>query len=126
MQRYPDAPEFTGLNAPLGEEYEVPDLEIEGRIPGDVEGTFFRAVPDPAFPPFMEDGGAVLSGDGMICAMRIAPAKASFAIRYVQTERHQAEAAAGRALFGKYRNPFTDRREAEGLDRTVANTTPVW
>ena len=83
-------------------------------------------MPDPAFPPFMEDGGAVLSGDGMISAIRIAGGKASFAMRYVQTERHKAEVAAGRALFGKYRNPFTDRPEAAGLDRTVANTTPVW
>jgi carotenoid cleavage dioxygenase-like enzyme len=126
MKRYPDAAEFTGLNAPLGEEYEVPDLAIEGRIPGDIEGVFFRAVPDPAFPPFVEDGAAVLSGDGMISAIRIAGGKAGFGIRYVQTERHKAEVAAGRALFGKYRNPFTDRPEARGLDRTVANTTPVW
>ncbi|HEY2678253.1 MAG TPA: carotenoid oxygenase family protein, partial [Steroidobacteraceae bacterium] len=124
MNRYPDAPEFTGLNTPLGEEYEISDLALEGEIPGDVEGDFFRAVPDPAFPPFMEDGAAVLSGDGMVSATRIAGGKASFAIRYVQTERHRAEVAAGRALFGKYRNPFTDRPEAEGLDRTVANTTP--
>jgi carotenoid cleavage dioxygenase-like enzyme len=126
MKRYPDAPEFTGLNTPLGEEYEVPDLEIEGKIPDDVEGVFFRAIPDPAFPPFMEDGAAVLSGDGMVSALRITGGKAGFAIRYVQTQRHQAEVKAGRALFGKYRNPFTDRPEVKGLDRTVANTTPVW
>ena len=126
MKRFPDAPEFTGLNAPLCEEYEVPDLAIEGRIPREVEGVFFRAVPDPAFPPFVEDGAAVLSGDGMISAIRIAGGKASFCIRYVQTERHKAEVAAGRALFGNYRNPFTDRPEAKGLDRTVANTTPIW
>lgn len=62
----------------------------------------------------------------MVSAIRIAGGKASFAIRYVQTERHKAEVAAGRALFGKYRNPSTDRPEAAGLDRTVANTTPVW
>jgi carotenoid cleavage dioxygenase-like enzyme len=126
MRRYPDAPEFTGLNTPLGEEYEVPDLAIEGRIPDEVEGVFFRAVPDPAFPPYMEDGAAVLSGDGMVSAIRIDGGKASIASRYVQTERHKAEVAAGRALFGKYRNPFTDRPEAAGIDRTVANTTPVW
>jgi carotenoid cleavage dioxygenase-like enzyme len=126
MQRFPDTPDYTGLNTPLGEEYEVPDLAIEGRIPDDVEGVFFRAVPDPAFSPFVEDGAAALSGDGMVSAVRIAGGKASFAIRYVQTERYQAEVAAGRALFGKYRNPFTDRPEAAGLDRTVANTTPVW
>ncbi|HWS67530.1 MAG TPA: carotenoid oxygenase family protein [Steroidobacteraceae bacterium] len=126
MPGFPNTPDYTGLNSPIGEEYELESLAVEGRIPVEVEGTFFRAVPDPAFPPFMEDGGAVLSGDGMISALRIAPGNASFAIRYVQTERHKAEAAAGRALFGKYRNPFTDKQEAKGLDRTVANTTPVW
>jgi carotenoid cleavage dioxygenase-like enzyme len=126
MRGFPDSPDYTGLNSPLREEYELQDLAIEGRVPGEVEGTFFRAVPDPAFPPFREDGGAVLSGDGMISALSIGGGKASFAIRYVQTERHVAEVAAGRALFGKYRNPFTDKPEARGLDRTVANTTPVW
>jgi carotenoid cleavage dioxygenase-like enzyme len=126
MRRFPDGPEYTGLNAPLGEEYEIADLAIEGRIPRDVEGVFFRAVPDPAFAPYVADGAAVLSGDGMVSAIRIAGGKASFAIRYVQTERHKAEVAAGRALFGKYRNPFTDRPEAAGRDRSVANTTPVW
>jgi carotenoid cleavage dioxygenase len=44
----------------------------------------------------------------------------------VQTERHRTEVAKGRALFGKYRNPYTDRPEVRGIDRTVANTTPVW
>jgi len=126
MQGFPNTLDYTGLNSPIGEEYELASLTVEGRIPVEVEGTFFRAVPDPAFAPFTEDGGAVLSGDGMVSAVRIAGGKASFAIRYVQTERHNAEAAAGRALFGKYRNPFTDRPEAKGLDRTVANTTPVW
>jgi carotenoid cleavage dioxygenase len=126
MNRFPGTPEYTGLNTPLGEEYEIDSLAIEGRIPADVEGTFFRAVPDPAFPPYTEDGGAILSGDGMISAVRFAAGKVAFTMRYVQTERHKAEMAAGRALFGKYRNPFTDRREAQGIDRTVANTTPVW
>ena len=126
MRGFPDTLEYTGLNSPIGEEYELQGLAIEGRVPGVLEGTFFRAVPDPKFPPFTEDGGAVLSGDGMISALRIGGGKASFAIRYVQTERHSAEVDAGRALFGKYRNPFTDLPQAKGLDRTVANTTPVW
>jgi carotenoid cleavage dioxygenase len=123
---FPSTPEFTGLNAPIGEEYELSGLAVEGRIPVEVAGTFFRAIPDPAFPPYMEDGAAVISGDGMVSAMRFAPEGVSFAIRYVATERHSAEVAAGRALFGKYRNPFTDKPEVAGLDRTVANTTPVW
>jgi carotenoid cleavage dioxygenase-like enzyme len=126
MRGFPQTLEYTGLNTPLGEEYELKALPVEGRIPPEVDGTFFRAVPDPRFPPFLEDGGAVLSGDGMVSALRVTAGKAEFAIRYVQTERHMAEDAAGHALFGKYRNPFTDKPEAAGIDRTVANTTPVW
>jgi carotenoid cleavage dioxygenase-like enzyme len=126
MRGFPATLAYSGLNTPIGEEYELTGLAVEGRIPTEVEGTFFRAVPDPAFPPFIEDGGAVLSGDGMVSAVRFAGGKVDFAIRYVQTERHRAENATGRALFGKYRNPFTDRPEAVGVDRTVSNTTPVW
>jgi carotenoid cleavage dioxygenase-like enzyme len=126
MPAFPSTVDYSGLNTPIGEEYELKDLAVEGRVPADVEGSFFRAVPDPAFPPFTEDGGAVLSGDGMVSAVRFTAGKVSFAMRYVQTARHRAEVAAGRALFGKYRNPFTDRPEAAGLDRTVSNTTPVW
>src|ERR1700736_5270063 len=126
MAGFPDTPDYSGLNSPIGEEYELKSLAVEGRIPVEVEGTFFRAVPDPAFPPFVEVGAAGLSGAGMVSAMPTPRAEPSFAIRYVQTERHNAEVAAGRALFGKYRNPYTDKQEAEGLDRTVANTTPVW
>jgi carotenoid cleavage dioxygenase len=126
MSGFPETPDYIGLNAPIGQEYELDGLKVEGQIPADVDGVFFRAVPDPAFAPFLEDGGAVLSGDGMVSALRIGAGRVSFAIRYVQTERHRAEVAAGRALFGRYRNPFTDRPGAAGLDRTVSNTTPVW
>ncbi len=126
MTRFPDGPDYAGLNSPIGDEYELSNLTVEGRIPDDVQGVFFRAVPDPAFPPFMEDGGAVLSGDGMVSAIRLGAGRADFAIRYVTTQRHQAEVAAGRALFGKYRNRYTDKPEAANFDRTVANTTPVW
>lgn len=126
MRQFPDTPEYTGLNSPIGEEYEIASLAVDGRVPTEVEGTFFRAVPDPAYTPFTEDSAAVLSGDGMVSAIRFAGGNAGIATRYVQTARHQAELAAGRALFGKYRNPYTDRPEAKGIDRTVANTTPVW
>jgi carotenoid cleavage dioxygenase-like enzyme len=126
MTTFPDIPDYTGLNRPVREEYDIESLEIDGDIPTDVEGSWFRATPDPAFPPFIEDGAASLSGDGMISAIRFADGRASMSMRYVQTERHRAEVEAGHAIFGKYRNPFTDRPEAAGLDRTVANTTPVF
>ncbi|MEO5597173.1 MAG: carotenoid oxygenase family protein [Novosphingobium sp.] len=126
MTGFPQIPAYTGLNAPVGEEYDIAGLAVEGALPPEVSGTFFRAVPDPAYPPFMDDSAAVLSGDGMISAIRLGGGGASMHIRYVGTARHAAEAKAGQAVFGKYRNPFTDRAEARGVDRTVANTTPVW
>lgn len=126
MSAFPVHPNYAGLNAPQAEEYDLADLAVEGVIPPEVEGTFFRAVPNPGYPPFLEDSAAFLSGDGMISAIRFAGGTVSIHHRWVQTARHQAEAAAGRALFGKYRNPFTDLPDVAGVDRTVANTTPVW
>src|SRR5262249_54036734 len=102
MASFPDTPEFTGLNAPIGADSEPAARRAEGGLPDEVPGTFFRAIPDPAFPPYVEDGAAVLSGDGMVSAMRFSPGAVSFAVRFVATARHQAEVAAGRALFGKY------------------------
>ncbi|WP_284124311.1 carotenoid oxygenase family protein [Parerythrobacter aestuarii] len=123
---FPSIPDYVGLNAPQGQEYRIDDLEVEGTIPPEVDGTFFRAVPDPAFPPFIPDSAASLSGDGLVSAIRFENGKASIQNKYVDTARHVAEVKAGHALFGKYRNPFTDKPQVQGMDRTVANTTPVW
>ncbi len=126
MNSFPKTMDYAGLNAPIGEEYDITDLVVEGQIPAEVEGSFFRATPDPAFPPFIEDSAASLSGDGVISALRFKGGRVSISSRYVATARHTAEVAAGKALFGKYRNPYTDLPEVKDVDRTVANTTPVW
>mgnify|MGYP001260860978 FL=1 len=125
MKAFPQTSHFVGLNRPLGEEYDIDGLIVEGEIPADVDGVFFRAVPDPAFAPKFDDDN-LLSGDGMISAVRLQGGKASTLMRYVQTARHQAEVELGRSRFGRYRNPYTDDADVQGVDRTVANTTPVW
>jgi carotenoid cleavage dioxygenase-like enzyme len=51
MAVYPDTPEFSALDTPLGKEHSLQGLAIEGALPPEIEGEFFRAVPDPAFPP---------------------------------------------------------------------------
>ena len=123
MTGFPQDPNYIGLNTPLGTEFDFTALPVEGTIPPEVTGTFFRAVPDPAFAPFMEDAAAILSADGMVSAIRFGDGTASAAARYVATQRHQAEVAAGHALFGKYRNPFTDKPEATGLDLALHGET---
>ncbi len=125
MGGFPQTADFLNMNLPVGEEYSLTDLAVEGIVPTEVEGVFFRATPDPAYPPMFDDD-SLLSGDGMVSALRISGGKASFDMRFVQTARHKAEVAAGKALFGRYRNPFTDDASVKGVDRTVANTTPVW
>jgi len=123
---FPQTLYFLGLNQPVGKEVDLKALAVTGTIPGDVRGSFYRAVPDPAFPPKFADDHT-LSGDGMVSRLSFnADGSVDFAMKFVETARHRAEVAAGRARFGKYRNPFTDDADMAGVDRTVANTTPVW
>ena len=65
MGQFPQTPYFTGLNEPVGREVALTGLEVQGTIPADVRGSFYRAVPDPAFPPKFADDHT-LSGDGMV------------------------------------------------------------
>ncbi len=125
MAAFPQTIHFIGTNTPRRMELSLRNLEVEGTIPADVEGAFFRAVPDNAHAPMFDDDIA-LNHDGMIARFNIEGGAVDFDIRYVETERYLAEKAARRALFGRYRNPFTDDPSVAGVDRTVANTTPVW
>ena len=125
MNAFPQTIHFIGTNTPRQVETSLPDLQVEGTIPAAINGAFFRAVPDNAHAPMFDDDIA-LNHDGMISRFAFAGGKVDFDIRYVETERYLAEKEAGRALFGRYRNPFTDDPSVEGKDRTVANTTPVW
>ena len=125
MTAFPQTIHFIGTNTPRRVEMSVRNLEVEGTIPADVEGAFFRAVPDNAHAPMFPDDIA-LNHDGMVARFNFEKGAVDFDIRYVETERYVAEKAARRALFGRYRNPFTDDPSVAGKDRTVANTTPVW
>ncbi|MEL1251416.1 carotenoid oxygenase family protein [Aurantiacibacter gilvus] len=125
MGAFPQTIHFIGTNTPRQQEYELEGLEVEGEIPAAIDGAFFRAVPDNAHAPMFDDDIA-LNHDGMIAKFDISGGKVSFGIKYVETERYLLEKAAGKALFGRYRNPFTDDPSVAGKDRTLANTTPVW
>ncbi|WP_126173137.1 carotenoid oxygenase family protein [Altericroceibacterium xinjiangense] len=125
MGAFPNSIHFIGTNTPRRLELSVRNLEVEGEIPAEIEGAFFRAVPDNAHAPMFEDDIA-LNADGMIARFNFEKGAVDYDIRYVETERYKAEKDARRALFGRYRNPFTDDPSVEGVDRTLANTTPVW
>src|SRR5690606_40930180 len=97
MTAFPAAPDWTGLNKPVGQEVSIKGLKAsEGTIPADVRGAFFRAVPDPQFPPFFQPDTA-LSDDGMVCRLLFnEDGTVDYDIKFVQTPRWKAEHAAGR------------------------------
>ncbi|PTS83917.1 carotenoid oxygenase [Sphingomonas sp. HMWF008] len=123
--KYPDSVHYVGLNRPTHIEATAHDLYVEGVIPPEVDGAFFRALHDPAYVP-MRDDDVVLSRDGVISKIEFRDGRVRCGVRYVRTERFLAEQKAGRGLFGRYRNPYTDDPSVAGVDRTVANTTPYF
>nr|WP_134331708.1 carotenoid oxygenase family protein [Pseudomonas sp. HS-2] len=123
--KFPDTPFFTGHNAPVRMEVDLSHLVVSGTLPTEVRGTWYRMSAEPMFPP--KDGNDIfVAGDGMVSALKVEDNGVHFRTRYVQTERLQREMAAGRGLYGFYRNPFRDDPSVQGTHRGTANTTPIW
>lgn len=125
MQAFPDTPDFRGFNAPTRLEATIHGLEIEGELPEGLEGTFFRVQPDPQWPPRL-GWDISLNGDGLVTAFEFGKGRVNYRSRYVRTDKFKAELAAGKALFGMYRNPYTDDPSVAGLSRGTANTNLLW
>lgn len=123
--QFPSTPAFTGHNAPVRTECDVYDLVVEGTLPAEIRGDWYRSIPDPQYPPMLGDD-VFISGDGMVSVFRFENGHVDFRLRYVQTERWKNERAARRSLYGRYRNPYTDDPSVRGKGRGVANTTPFF
>lgn len=110
MAQFPNTPSFTGFNTPSRIEADIADLAHEGTIPQGLNGAFYRVQPDPQFPPRLDDDIA-FNGDGMITRFHIHDGQVDFRQRWAKTDKWKLENAAGKALFGAYRNPLTDDEE---------------
>lgn len=124
MQSFPPLPIYTGFNTPSRMEVDIHDLEVEGQVPTELDGIFYRVGPDPQYPPKLGND-IYFNGDGMISAFRFEKGRVDFKCRYARTDKFRLEQAAGRALFGMYRNPFFDDPSVEGRIRGTANTNAV-
>lgn len=52
---FPDRPQFSGFMKPCRVEGDVSQLEVYGEIPKEIDGVFYRVMPDPQLPPFIDN-----------------------------------------------------------------------
>ena len=122
---FPDGGRF---HNPQRFEVDLIDCEVMGKIPDDLDGAFVRVGGDWALPPMFKDDSP-FNQDGYISSFRIKDGRCDYKGRWIQTPRYRANRAAGRQLYGYYRNPYTDdpsvRDPALPELRSVANTAPL-
>ena len=125
-QPFPDDFHLTGWMGPSGVECDAPDLIIEGEIPADLNGVYYRNGPDPVHPPREGDKYHWFHGDGMIQRFEFANGRVSWKNRWVRTEKYELERAAGKSLFGVNRNPKTTDPSVANVHFNNANTHIIW
>ena len=123
-----DFPEGQGFGGggPLANnraEIDLYDCEVEGTLPVDLDGVFYRVGPDPQYPKdpkYVSD--IAFDGEGHVSMFRIKDGHVDYRTRYAKNQRWKAQHEARRSLFGKYRNPLTDDPSVKGMSRGTANT----
>src|ERR1700733_5558145 len=123
--KFSNNPMFGGFAAPFRGEVDLRDCEVEGEIPADLNGAFYRVGPDFQYPPKFANN-IPFDGEGSVAMFRIAAGHVDLKTRYVRTQRFKAQEAARKALFGMYRNPCTDDEAVRGVSRGTANTHVVF
>ena len=113
-------PFHAGFHAPLRFEADIHDCETEGRIPDDLDGSFYRTCIDRRYPQ-RAPNDIPYNADGMVDLFRFRGGHVDFRTRYLRTPRYVAERAARRALFGVYRNRYTDDPSVAGVSANTGN-----
>ena len=113
--KFPDTFDYAGFNAPMRTECDIYDLVVEGNLPKEINGSWYRTIPDPQYPPMLGHD-TYLSGDGMISAFKFENGHVDFKMKYIMTDRLKADRKARRGLFGLYRNPYTDDPSVKGIE----------
>ena len=123
-QLFPNHPNLRGGFAPLQMECDVHDLVIEGEVPKQLNGTFYRNGPNAQYAP--RGTYHMFGGDGMVHALSVEDGRVSYRNRWVRTQRFEKEREAGRALFNSF-NPMDVDESVQGMQTDgVANTNIIW
>jgi len=117
-------PYLSGHHEPVRFEATAPDLIVDGDLPADLAGVFYRNGPEPLYPT-REGDYHWFDGDGMVYAMHFQDGRVSLRNRWVRTEKFELEKAAGRRLFGMFGNPMTSDPAVQGKHYNTGNTNII-
>ncbi len=121
---FPDHPNLVGGFEPLRMECTVDDMIVDGKVPDDLSGVFFRNGPNPQYAP--RGDYHLFAGDGMVHGFYIRDGKIGYKNRWVRTVKWRKEHEAQRALFGAF-NPMENDPSVQGVQTDgLANTNVVW
>lgn len=126
MNPWPDNAFLQGYYEPLTTECDAPDLVIEGEIPKELNGSFFRNGPNPQFPPEREYH--FFTGDSMVHAFHFENGKVSHKNRWARTARFEIEKRLGGSYFSGMNPMETDSKLLDFVmndKEGVANTAIV-
>ncbi len=120
------SPYLSGPYAPVPDEVDVGPLEVNGRLPDGLRGTFLRNGPNPMFPPL----GAyhLFDGDGMLHATTFDGSSAAYRNRWIRSAGLGVEERVGHAVYGGMAQPAFPDPEVVGDAgplKNVANTHVV-
>ena len=121
---FPEDAFHSGFFAPMRFEADIHDCEVAGRVPSDLDGSFYRSCIDRRYPQRMPQD-IPYNADGAVDLFRFRNGHVDFRTRYIRTPRYLAERAARRALFGIYRNKYTNDPSVADVSMNTGNTTPL-
>jgi len=90
-------PNRSGAWRPQHVEYDAWDLEVEGRIPDDLNGVYIRNTENPLHPPI--ERYHPFDGDGMLHSITFDAGSARYANRFVRTDGLVQELESGESLW---------------------------
>jgi carotenoid cleavage dioxygenase len=124
--RFADVELYRGWGEPMRTECEIRGLElIQGEIPRGLQGALYKVGADRQYPSGRTDD-IFIDGEGMIHMFRFKDNQVDYVSRWVHTERYERQKAAGRSLFGRYRNRYTNDPSVAGVHMGTGNTTAMF
>jgi all-trans-8'-apo-beta-carotenal 15,15'-oxygenase len=111
---------FQSLETEIGDGLE---LDVEGTLPAELEGTLYRIGPA-RHDVYGERYRHWFDGDGMVHALRLSGGRAHYRNRFVATDKKRDEDAAGHRIYGGFGTPPAGMRGVR--PKSAANTNVVF